>query len=139
MRFVCEEKKMPGLKYRVKLSVEEKEMLELLLRKGKSAARRQTRARIQLKADGEQDKEIMKALSVSAATVYRTRQKCVEEGVEAALQEKPRPGAKPKLTERQNAKIIALACTHGRKETLTNQSWGFSGYPMLKLVFPIWF
>ncbi|MDR3352952.1 MAG: helix-turn-helix domain-containing protein, partial [Zoogloeaceae bacterium] len=38
-------------------------------------------------------------------------QKCVEESVEAALQEKPRPGAKPKLTERQNAQIIALACT----------------------------
>ncbi|MDR3352125.1 MAG: helix-turn-helix domain-containing protein, partial [Zoogloeaceae bacterium] len=87
-------------------------MLELLLRKGKSAARRQTRARILLKAaDGERDKESMKALSVSAATVYRTRQKCVEESVEAALQEKPRPGAKPKLTERQNAQIIALACT----------------------------
>jgi hypothetical protein len=78
MRLVCEEKKMPGLKYRVTLSVEEKEMLESLLRKGKSAARGQTRARILLKAAvGEKDKEIMKALSVSAATVYRTRQKNV--------------------------------------------------------------
>ncbi|MDR2165081.1 MAG: helix-turn-helix domain-containing protein [Zoogloeaceae bacterium] len=65
------------------LKAEEKEMLESLPRKGKSAARGQTRARILLKAAvGEKDKEIMKALSVSAATVYRTRQKCVEQGLE---------------------------------------------------------
>jgi transposase len=96
----------------VTLKAEEKEMLESLPRKGKSTARRQTRARILLKAAvGEKDKEIMKALSVFAVTVYRTRQKCVEQGVEAALQEKSRPGEKPKLTERQGARIVALACT----------------------------
>jgi transposase len=76
--------------YRVRLKAKEKEMLEELLRKGESATRRQTRARILLKAAaGEKNKEIMKALSISASMVYRTRQKCVKQGVEAALQEKP--------------------------------------------------
>ena len=41
---------MAVIKYRVTLSEEEVEMLEALLRKGKSAARKQTRARILLKA-----------------------------------------------------------------------------------------
>ncbi|MDR2113289.1 MAG: ISAs1 family transposase [Candidatus Accumulibacter sp.] len=102
----------PRHEYRVTLKAEEKEMLESLLRDGESTAYRQTQARILLKAAaGEKDKEIMKALSVSAVTVYRTRQKFVNEGVEAALQEKSRPGKKPKLTEKQGARIVALAYT----------------------------
>ena len=79
------EKRMPAIKYRVTLTEEEVEMLEALLRKGTSAARKQTRARILLKAaTGCKDAAIMEALAVSAAMVYKTRQKCVEDGVEAA-------------------------------------------------------
>jgi transposase len=48
---------------------------------------------------------------VGASTVHRTRQRCVEEGVEAALQERPRPGARPKLDGKQEALVIALACS----------------------------
>jgi transposase len=103
---------MPAIKYRVSLTEEEKEMLESLLRKGKSAARKQTRARILLKAAaGSQDAEIMKALAISATMVFNTRQRCVEEGVEAALEDRPRPGAAAKLSDRQCAHIIALACS----------------------------
>lgn len=103
---------MPGIKYRVSLTEEEKEMLESLLRKGKSAARKQTRARILLKAAaGSKDAEIMEALAISATMVFNTRQKCVEEGVEATLEDRPRPGAVPKLSDSQCAHIIALACT----------------------------
>ena len=76
---------MPTIKYRVTLSDEEVEMLEAVLRKGKSAARKQTRARVLLKAAaGCKDAEIMKALAVSATMIYNTRQHCVEDGVEAA-------------------------------------------------------
>ncbi len=61
--FNPEESAMPAIKYRVTLSDEEVEMLESLLRKGKSAARKQTRARILLKAaTGCKDTEIMGAL-----------------------------------------------------------------------------
>ena len=103
---------MPAIKYRVTLTEEEVEMLEALLRKGKSAARKQTRARILLKAAaGCKDAIIMEALAVSAGTVYKTRQKCVEDGVEAALHDRPRPGSAPKLPDKQCAQVIATACT----------------------------
>ena len=103
---------MPAIKYRVTLTEEEVEMLEALLRKGKSAARKQTRARILLKASaGCKDATIMEALAVSAGMVFKTRQKCVEDGVEAALHDRPRPGSAPKLTDTQCAQVIATACT----------------------------
>jgi transposase len=103
---------MPAIKYRVTLTEEEVEMLESLLRKGKSAARKQTRARILLKAAaGSKDAEIMEALAISASMVGNTRQRCVEEGVEAALVDHPRPGKAPKLTDKQCAHLIATACT----------------------------
>jgi transposase len=103
---------MPAIKYRVRLTEEEKEGLETLLRKGKSAARKQTRARILLKAAaGSKDAEIMEALGVSATMIFNTRQKCVEEGVEAALVDRPRPGKAAKLNDQQCAQVIALACT----------------------------
>ena len=103
---------MPAIKYRVMLTDDEVEMLEALLRKGKSAARKQTRARILLKAaSGCKDAAIMEALAVSATMIYNTRQRCVEEGVEAALDDRPRPGKVPKLTDKQSAHVIATACT----------------------------
>lgn len=107
-----EEAAMPSIKYRVTLTSEEVETLEALLRKGKSAARKQTRARILLKAAaGCTDAAIIEALAVSASMIYTTRQRCVEEGVEAALCDRPRPGKAPKLSEKQCAQVIATACT----------------------------
>ena len=103
---------MPAIKYRVTLTDDEVDLLETLLRKGKSAARKQTRARILLKAAaGCKDAEIMEALAISATMIYNTRQKCVEEGVEAALHDRPRPGQAPKLSDKQCAHVIATACT----------------------------
>ena len=103
---------MPAIKYRVTLTDDEVDMLETLLRKGKSAARKQTRARILLKAAaGCKDAAIMEALAISATMIYNTRQKCVEEGVEAALHDRPRPGQAPKLSDQQCAQVIATACT----------------------------
>lgn len=70
-----EESGMPAIKYRVTLTEEEVELLEGLVRKGKSEARKQTRARILLKAAaGCQDAEIIAALAVSATMIYNTRQ-----------------------------------------------------------------
>lgn len=106
------ESEMPASNYRVALSDEEVELLEALLHKGKSAARKQTRAQILLKAAaGCKDAEIMAALAVSATMVGNTRQRCVEEGVEAALIDRPRPGQAPKLTHQQCAHVLAKACT----------------------------
>jgi transposase len=99
-------------KYVVDLSEEERAQLESIIRKGKSSARLQARARILLKADeGMLNQDIMSALDVSETMVYRARQRLVEEGLEAALRDKVRPGKKPKLDDKQCAHLIALACS----------------------------
>ena len=103
---------MPAIKYKVALSDDEIQDLERLICKGKSASRCHTRARILLKAAaGFQDQAIIEALDVSPSMAYKTRQRCVEEGSEAALKDHPRPGKAPKLAEKQAAHIIAVACS----------------------------
>jgi hypothetical protein len=105
--------------YVVKLSGEEREHLEGLLRKGKSAARRQLKARILLKADisgageGWSDSRIVKALETNLSMVYRVRKQLVEEGLEAVLSRKPRATpAVPRIFDgEKEAKLIALACS----------------------------
>jgi transposase len=104
-------------KYRLKLSAEERAELEGMLRKGKGAARVLTRARILLKADcgpdgpNWDDATIAEALEVGESTVHRTRQRAVEEGVEAALQARPtRRIYTRKIDGELEAHLIALAC-----------------------------
>ena len=64
-------------KYVVRLSDEEREQLEALIRKGKSPAQRLLKARILLKADvseageGWSDSRIIKALDTRVSMVYR--------------------------------------------------------------------
>src|SRR5215471_15643490 len=83
---------MPEKKYLVTLEDDEREQREHLLHSGTHATRKVTRARILLKAaEGAEDSAIAAALSVGRATVERTRQRFVEEGL-AALEERPRPG-----------------------------------------------
>ncbi len=102
---------MPKKKYLVTLTAEERTQLEQLLRGGKAATRKVTRARILLKAaDGWQDQRIAEALNVGRATVERTRQRFVEENL-AALDERARPGNKPKLDAKAEARLIAEACS----------------------------
>jgi transposase len=102
---------MPKKKYRVALSAEERTTLAQLLRRGKAGTRKLTRARILLKADeGLRDEESATALHVGTATVGRTRQRFVEENL-GALDEHARPGAQRKLTGKQEAHVIAVACT----------------------------
>ena len=83
-------------KYVVRLSGEERERLEALIRKGKSPAQRLLKARILLKADvseageGWSDSRIIRALETSASMVYRVRKQLVEEGFEVVLSRKQR-------------------------------------------------
>ena len=106
-------------KYVVRLSREEREELEALIRKGKSSAQRLLKARIMLKADvsdcgdGWSDARIMKALQTSASMVYRVRKQLVEEGFEAVLSRKQRATpAVPRIFDgEKEAKLIALACS----------------------------
>jgi len=98
------------------LNDEQRQHLDSLLRSGNAPARVQTRARILLHTDRSQgqtrtDQEVAEATRVSSATVLRTRQTCLDEGLEAALFDKPRPGAVPKITGDIEAKLITLACS----------------------------
>ena len=102
---------MARKKYVVDLTAEERTTLEHLLHKGRSSARKLVRARILLQADeGFTDEEIATALDVGIATVERMRQRFVEMSLEA-LNERPRPGGQCKLTGKQEAHLIAIACT----------------------------
>jgi transposase len=102
---------MPRKKYVVDLTPGERTTLEQLLQRGKSSARKLTRARILLQADdGLTDEGIATALEVGVATVERTRQRFVEANLEA-LNEHPRPGGQRKLNGKQEAHLIAVACT----------------------------
>ena len=106
-------------KYVVKLSAEERERLEAMVRSGKSSAQLLTRARVLLKADaseageGWSDSAISAALDTSVNNVARTRQLLVEEGFEATLTRKSNPNsARPRIFDgAAEAKLIALACS----------------------------
>ena len=102
---------MSEKKWVVDLSAEERVELLGLIRRGKAAARRLTRAHILLLADeGRTDEEIAAALHTNRSTAERVRQRFVEEGVQAALAERPRPGAAPVLDAHGKAVLLALAC-----------------------------
>jgi transposase len=99
-------------RYRVSLTDEERERLESLTRKGRASVRMVRRAQtLLLAAEERTDEGIAAALHIGVATVERTRRRFVEEGLEAALRERPRPGARPKLGPKQQAFVVALACT----------------------------
>jgi transposase len=64
------------------------------------------------KADeGLADQQIADALLVGPSTVSRVRQRFAEEGLESALNERPRPGQKRKLDGKQEAHLVAVACS----------------------------
>lgn len=103
---------MPAKKYIVSLTTEERDQLDALLTRGKVGARTSARARILLHAaDGATDEAIAAAVRVGGATVERTRQKFVEGGVDWALRERPRPGGTRKLDGKQEAYLVATACS----------------------------
>lgn len=106
-------------KYVVRLSAEERDQLNDLIRSGKRSAQLLTKARILLKADvadageGWSDSAIAGALDTSIANIERTRRQLVEEGFEAVLTRKYNPNsAPPRIFDGvAEAKLIALACS----------------------------
>ena len=113
-----------NVKYRVDLDQDEREQLTSLSSGGKIAARRLKRMQVLLAADaGVNDADMAASLGLSGSTIYRTKRRFVEEGLEAALSEQPRPGGARKLSGRDEALLVATACSappRGRKRwTLT--------------------
>ena len=103
---------MAAKRYVVTLTADERTQLLALTKKGRVAARKLTRAHILLQADaGATQDAIAAALHIGRATVVRICRRCVEEGLEVALRDRPRPGAQRKLDGKQEAFLIALACS----------------------------
>ena len=98
--------------YVVELAPEERRRLRDLSRKGQCGARVIRRAQTLLLADeGCENKEIARVLGVAAETVKNTNKRYVKEGLASALHERPRPGQRRKLCGREEAQLIALACS----------------------------
>jgi len=69
-----------------------------------------------LAADGgASDEEIAKSIGVGGSTVYRTKRRFVLGNLEAALREEPRPGADRKLSGKEEALLVATACSNPPK------------------------
>ena len=101
-----------NLRYRVELSQAERDELKALLSGGRHAVRKVKRAQILLAADaGASDEEIATSLGVGGSTVYRTKRRFVLGNLELALREEPRPGAERKLSGKEEALLVATACS----------------------------
>lgn len=105
-------------RYRVTLTQPERQELQHLISRGKADARKLAHARILLQADEAEggprrtDGQIASSLDTATRTIERVRERFVEQGLDAALVPKPskRVYAR-KLDGRQEAKLIALACS----------------------------
>ena len=99
-------------KYGVRLTPEQRNQLEHLVRAGKCTARVTTRARILLKTDaGWSAPQVAQALDVAEGTVFRIKRRFAEEGLAGVLQDRPQANRYRKLDDRGEAHRIALACS----------------------------
>ena len=108
---------MSTKKYRIRLTTDEQQELNALVSRGRAAAYKQTHARILLMSDesrsdgGMKDADITSALGVGQSTVERIRKRCVEEGVESALNRKKQLRRRQKRLDGEGeAQLIAMAC-----------------------------
>jgi transposase len=107
-----QEEAQMNVRYRVELKPAERDELMALLSGGKHSARKLKRAQTLLAADaGAGDDEIARTVGVGGSTVYRTKQRFVLGNLEAALSEQPRPGASRKLSGKEEALLVATACS----------------------------
>lgn len=101
-------------KYIVRLSIEERNVLEEVIKKLKGSSQKVRRAQILLKTDAEgpnwTDERIAEAFNCRRQTVENVRKSLVTEGFETALNRKKRetPPRKKLLDGEQEAKVIAL-------------------------------
>jgi transposase len=104
-------------KYIITLTAGERTALEQLVSVGKTAARKLTHARILLLADtgsqGLTDLEIQEQLGTSVPTITRVRQRCVTQGLAAALDHRPQPPRPDKVQIKGDVEqeLIRLACS----------------------------
>ncbi len=103
---------MADEKHEVHLKEADRRKLIGIVSKGRNKAVVIQRANILLKVDeGKTDAEISQMLYVSEQALRRIRQRFAQEGLQAALDDKPHPATGSELDEKQEASIIALVCS----------------------------
>ena len=105
-----------GKQRHIHLSADERTELEQLIRSGVNSARVIGRARTLLLLDRSQGQartiaEVVDAAMVSQGTVSNLKRRYFDGGLERALYDLPRPGAKPKIDGEVEARLIAIACS----------------------------
>jgi transposase len=94
------------------LTDEDREYLNQFIRHGRASVRSVARARILLMADeGYSNKNIVKVLKITRPSVNRTRKRYCEEGLDSAINDKPRSGAPLKIDGTIEAQVTLLACS----------------------------
>ena len=108
---------MPAKKYRIRLTTDERQELKALVSRGRTAAYKQTHARILMMSDearedgGMKDADISGALGVGLSMVERVRRRCVEECTESALNRRKQLRRRQKRLDGEGeARLIAMAC-----------------------------
>lgn len=101
-----------NVRYIVELSEQELEQLEVIVNDSKAGPQKRRRAQILVACDrGVADVVIAETLPCGTSTIYRTKKQLVEEGLDAALSELARKGGRRKLTGKEEATLVALACS----------------------------
>jgi len=96
----------------IKLAQKEIEFLQTYKKSEHRSEREYNRANILLLLNkGKKDSEIIDFLGVDRATIWRTKQKYLKEGIEHALQEKQRSGQPVKYGAKEKAEVVATACS----------------------------
>ena len=100
-------------KYPVILSLTEKKKLEEMTHKGHASVQTVTRAKaLLLSHEGKSNAELCEKLDICRTTAITIRRRYSEAGIERALHDAPRSGQPPALSGKEEAKIVAIACTH---------------------------
>jgi transposase len=95
----------------VQLSTDELRSLKTTIRRGTTPARVQARARIlDLLHRKQHPAAIAAVLGLSTQTVFNIKRRYLAEGLDSALQERPRSGTPKRIAGAARAKITALAC-----------------------------
>lgn len=110
-------------RYRVTLTEKERKELEALTCRGKTHARRVIRARALLLCDAGPNgpawkvSDIAEALGISSRTIEHLKRRFVEDGLDVALERKPRekPPREVVFDGAFEARLLALACSEAPK------------------------
>jgi transposase len=105
-------------RYVIRLNAEERGQLEDLVNRGRDAAYRRRHAQILLLADeGEQgchlrDREVAERVGYTRRTVEQVRERCVCEGLQAALERRQRSWERSRVLDGEGeARLVSLACS----------------------------